>query len=433
MADGVNIAARLEAEAEPGGVLISDDAFRQVRGKTDLHFQDLGERRLKNIAYPVRVHSVRMDGSAASPTGFETLTGYKPELPERPSIAVLAFTNMSNDQEQEYFSDGITEDIITELSRFPDLMVIARNSAFFYKGKPTIPRQIAHELAVRFLVEGSVRRAGRRVRVTAQLIEGASGNQVWAERYDRNLDNIFEVQEEITSSIVAEIAPQIAKAEEQRVNIRSDTSFSSYDTALKARALANEAFRLGSPDTLLAAIDLAEAALKQEPSYAPTLVIQSRALSYCYLYRWGPSPDEALKTAAEKIDRFFEIEMSEPQAYTQRGMIRHFQGDHTGGLEDLRHAVKLNPNFTQGLFLLAWAASLDGLAEEARTHVTRGLRLSPRDNEMTFGIAYLAMAQASFSEADYAETRKWARSGHSDDASRSNPASPNGRLLCFRR
>ena len=148
------------------------DVQGQLRGKTDLQFLDLGERRLKNIPYPVRVHSVRIDGSLADPTAFETLTGHKPELPERPSIAVLAFTNMSNDHEQEYFSDGITEDIITELSRFPDLLVIARNSAFFYKGKSTSPRQIAQELAVRFLVEGSVRRAGRRVRDEEQAIIG---------------------------------------------------------------------------------------------------------------------------------------------------------------------------------------------------------------------------------------------------------------------
>jgi len=132
-------------------------------------------------------------------------------------------------------------------------------------------------------------------------------------------------------------------------------------------------------------------------------------LTYCYLYRWGPSPDEALEAAAEKISRFFDINTSEPQAYSQRGMIRHFQGDHTGAIEDMRFAVKLNPNFTHGLFLLAWAESLDRHSEDARAHVAHGLRLSPRDNEMTFGLAYLALAQASFSDADYSETRKWAR------------------------
>ena len=186
-------------------------------------------------------------------------------------------------------------------------------------------------------------------------------------------------------------------------------NFSSYDTALRARAMVNESFRLGSADTLLAAAEMAETALGQEPSYKLALVIQARALTYCYLYRWGPSPDEALEKAAQKINQFFEAEISEPQAYAQRGMIRHFQVDRAGALDDLRHAIKLNPNYTHGLFLLAWAESLDGLAEEARTHVTRGLRLSPRDNEMTFGLAYLAMAQASFSESNYAETRKWAR------------------------
>ena len=288
-------------------------------------------------------------------------------------------------------------------------MVIARNSSFFYKGKAIDRREIARELAVRFLVEGSVRRAGRRVRVAAQLIEGVSGGQIWAERFDCDLDDIFEVQEEITGRIVSEIAPQIAKAEEHRIDNRSVMNFSSYDSTLKARSMVNEAFRLGSADKLLAAAGLAETALGQEPSYKLALVVLARALAYCYLYRRGPSPDEALEDAAHKIDQFFEIDTSEPQAYAQRGMIRHFQGDHTSALEDLRHAIKLNPNFTHGLFLLAWAESLDGLAEEARAHVTRGLRLSPRDNEMTFGLAYLAMAQAHFWESDYAGTRKWAR------------------------
>ena len=171
----------------------------------------------------------------------------------------------------------------------------------------------------------------------------------------------------------------------------------------------NEAFRIGSSELLVAAAEMAETALSQEPGYKLALVVQARALTYCYLYRWGPSPDDALISAAEKIDKFFEIDVSEPHAYSQRGMIRHFQGDHAGAIEDLRFAIKLNPNFTHGLFTLAWAESLDRQSEDARTHVTRGLRLSPRDNEMTFGLAYLALAQASFSDEDYVETRKWAR------------------------
>jgi TolB-like protein len=196
--DGVNIAARLEGLAEPGEICFSGDAYRQVRGKIEADFEDLGERELKNVAEPVRVYRVRALRSDGASTG----RGAEPlPLPDKPSIAVLPFANMSGDAEQEYFSDGITEDIITELSRFDDLFVIARNSTFSYKGKSVRVQEIARDLGVAYVVEGSVRKAGARVRITAQLIEAASGNHIWAERYDGELENIFDLQDEITRSI----------------------------------------------------------------------------------------------------------------------------------------------------------------------------------------------------------------------------------------
>ena len=207
--DGVNIAARLEGIAQPGGICISDDAYRQVRGKIDVSFQDFGEQELKNIARPVRVYQVRPDAPAAA--GKPTAGGLT--LPDKPSIAVLAFQNMSGDAEQEFFADGIAEDIITALSKAHWLFVIARNSSFSYKGKSVDVRGVGRDLGVRYVLEGSVRKAGNRVRITAQLIDATSGHHVWAERYDRALEDIFAVQDEITRSIIGAIAPGIVAAE----------------------------------------------------------------------------------------------------------------------------------------------------------------------------------------------------------------------------
>jgi adenylate cyclase len=206
--DGVNIAARLENIAQPGGICISDDAYRHVRGKIDVNFQDSGEQELKNIARPVRVYQLRPDAS----TGAKPLTGAL-ALPDKPSIAVLAFQNMSGDAEQEFFADGIAEDIITALSRSHWLFVIARNSSFTYKGKSVDVRQVGRKLGVRYVLEGSVRRSGSRVRITAQLVDATTGHHVWADRYDRALEDIFVVQDEITHSIIGAIAPGIVAAE----------------------------------------------------------------------------------------------------------------------------------------------------------------------------------------------------------------------------
>ncbi len=205
--DGVNIAARLEGLAEPGGICLSGDAYRQVRGKIEVEFEDLGEREVKGLAEPLRVYRIAIKG--LSPALTPAATRPLP-LADKPSIAVLAFTNMSGDPEQEYFSDGITEDIITELSKFGTLFVIARNSSFAFKGQALDVKQVSSRLGVRYVVEGSVRRAGNRVRITAQLIDAAEDNHIWARRYDRDLEDIFAVQDEVTFAIVTAIEPQLA-------------------------------------------------------------------------------------------------------------------------------------------------------------------------------------------------------------------------------
>src|SRR5215467_101006 len=212
LGDGVNIAARLEGIAEPGGICISEDAFRQVRGKVEAEFADLGEQTLKNIARPLRVYRVGSSPAANRPISPAAAL----PLPDKPSIGVLQFANMSSDPEQEFFADGIAEDVITALSRYPSLFVIARNSSFTYKDRAVDVKQIGRELGVRYVLEGSLRKAGKRIRVTAQLVEAETGSQVWAERYDRDLADIFAVQDEITEAVTIAIAPAIADAEQQR-------------------------------------------------------------------------------------------------------------------------------------------------------------------------------------------------------------------------
>jgi TolB-like protein/class 3 adenylate cyclase len=233
--DGVNIAARLEGIAEPGGVCISDDAQRQIRGKVDVAFDDMGEQALKNIVEPMRAWRMQI-GNAAFPRLSKAISAGPSlllALPDKLSIAVLPFQNMSGDPEQEYFADGIAEDIITELSRYPDLFVVARNSSFTYRGKAVEITNVARELGVHYVLEGSVRRAGNRVRINAQLIDGASGKHIWAERYDRNLEDLFSVQDEVTQSIVGVLPARIESAALEHTTRKPPSSFDAHDHLLR--------------------------------------------------------------------------------------------------------------------------------------------------------------------------------------------------------
>jgi TolB-like protein len=405
--DGVNVAARLEGLAEPGGICISGKVYEEVRNKLPTAFEDLGEQKVKNIAEPVRVY--RWTDAAADPMpGIAGAEG-APPLPDKPSVAVLPFTNMSGDPEQEYFSDGITEDIITELSRFPTLFVIARNSSFAFKGQSVDVKQVARELGVRYVLEGSIRRAGNRVRITAQLIDSETGNHIWAERYDRDLKDIFALQEEITSNVVGSIAPQIEMAEMARARDVRASNVSAYDLALKAQALFYDAMRIGSPEMHQQALDTAAAALEQDPRSTTALWIQAWASLEGYLYRWGPAPDELLGQAWTAVERLFEVDSSDPRAYSARGMVEHYRGNHEAAVADHRYAFALNPNFAVNIFTMAWCESLAGYTDDSREHAALGLRLSPRDNELWLGVAYLALAQASFADGDFEKCKEWAK------------------------
>jgi adenylate cyclase len=256
--DGVNIAARMENLAPPGGICISDDAYRQVRGKIGLNFYDMGERELKNIARPVRVYQLQSD-TAAVVDGESTTN---PPLPDRPSIAVLPFQNMSGDPEQEYFADGMVEDIITGLSRIKWFFVIARNSSFTYKSRAVDVKLVGRELGVRYVLEGSVRKAGNRVRITVQLIETANGAHIWAEQYDRSIEDVFALQDEITMRVVGAIEPSLRKAEIERVKRQRPSSLNAYDFVLRSLPLVT-----ARPKDAEAAIPLLQNALQLEPNY----------------------------------------------------------------------------------------------------------------------------------------------------------------------
>ena len=238
--DGVNIAARLEGLAEPGGITVSDSVRNAVRGKVGGSFEDQGDRSVKNIPHPVRTFRLTLPGSVGS---RQTLASGEIDLslPNKPSIAVLPFANMAGGREQEYFADGVVEDIITALSRFHSLFVIARSSSFTYKGKATDVRTVARELGVRYVLEGSIRRSGDRVRVTGQLIDALTGNHIWAERYDRVLEDVFAVQEEVTQSIVRAIAPQVEASEREKARRRRPENLTAYEIALSANANLHEA------------------------------------------------------------------------------------------------------------------------------------------------------------------------------------------------
>jgi TolB-like protein/class 3 adenylate cyclase len=404
--DGVNIAARLEGLAEPGGICLSGDVFRQAKGKMEAEFEDMGEQDLKNVAEPVRVYRIAADRavlSVPSPT-TEPLP-----LPDKPSIAVLPFANMSGDPEQEYFSDGITEDIITELSRFSSLFVIARNSSFAYKGRSVDVRRVAQELGVRFVLEGSIRRAGKRVRITAQLIDSETGNHLWAERYDRDLEDIFDLQDEITRNVVGSIAPQIELAEVERSRKLSGANLTAYELALKAQALFYDGVRAADPKILDQAKAETDAALKLDPRNTHALWTKGFIFLYEHVYRWDEDPSAKLASAMEIADRLIHIDPSNAKSYIVRAMAHQYHREFDAAIDDHRRAMALNPNLALNYFMMSWSAAVVGLASEAREHAETAMRLSPRDTDIWLGEGYGALALASFTEGYFAETLKWAR------------------------
>jgi TolB-like protein len=342
--DGVNIAARLEALADPGSVVVSRTVFDHVRGKMKLGFDDLGEQQLKNIAEPVRIYRLRPEGEAA-------IARPVMPLPDKPSIAVLPFQNMSADPDQEYFADGMVEEIITALSRMRWLFVIARNSSFAYKGRSVDAKQVGRELGVRYLLEGSVRKAGNRVRITGQLIDAGTGAHLWAERFDGGLEDIFDLQDQVTASVVGAIEPKLEQAEIERARRKPTESLDAYDFFLRGMA----AFHQWTSGANNEALAWFSKAIELDANFAAAYAMAAR----CYAQRkssgWVTDRAHEIAETAKLARRAGELGRDDAGALCSAGIALAFVvGDLDGGAAYIDRALVLNPN-------LAWAWLFSGL------------------------------------------------------------------------
>src|SRR5262249_30513183 len=349
--DGVNIAARLEGLAEPGGILVSRAVRDSVRDKLGVELEDIGEKRVKNIAGPVHVFRVAgVGGRPAAP----------PALPDKPSIAVLPFANMSGDPEQEYFSDGISEDLITDLSKVSALFVIARNSSFTYKGKTAKVQEIGRELGVRFVLEGSIRKSGSRVRITAQLVDAESGGHLWADRFDRELTDIFATQDEVVQKIVGTLAVKLTQREVKLLR-RGTRSIDAYECWLRARDQLGRGTREGTAHARL----LHRRALELDPHFASPYAGLTFVTLGEYVNAWRDDAEAALGEAERWARRAIELDDGEPAGYVALGNALVWRHRHDDALVPLRRAVELDSNYAQGHALIGMALMYAGRAGEA--------------------------------------------------------------------
>jgi len=365
--DGVNLAARLEGLAEPGGVCLSANVHEQVRHKLDLNFEDLGDKTVKNIAEPVRVYQIV---PKSAPSSSQALA-----LPDKPSIAVLPFDNMSVDPEQEYFADGISEDLITALSKIRWFFVIARNSTFTYKGQAVEVTQVARELGVRYVIEGSVRKAGNRVRISAQLIDATTGHHVWAERYDRDLADIFELQDEMTQTIAGAVEPELSAAERERAVRKPPESLDAWETYQRGL------WHLWSftKDDSAEAQRLLRRAQELDPGFATAYAFESYSHYLDAILGFAEAAGESLAAALAAAKKALASDDKDPVAYFALGRVYMMHGQHDASVAELRTAISLNPSFAMAYHGLGSALTLSGQLEEAAEALDQALRLSPRD------------------------------------------------------
>ena len=390
--DGVNVAARLEALAEPGGVCVSSTVFDHVDGKVALDFEDLGERQVKNIDQPLRVYRIVLGSGADEGKAADTFVGGGAvlESPDKPSIAVLPFTNMSGDPEQEYFSDGITEDIITELSRFKDLSVVSRNSSFAFKGKAAPLRDVGEKLKVGYIVEGSIRKAGNKVRVTAQLIDARSDNHIWAERYDRDLEDIFEVQDDVVRRVVSTLVGRLEHERQERTRRQSESQLQAYDLYLRGREL----FFNWTKDDNAKAGDYLKAAIEIEPDYAPALALSAEVLLRKWLNGWSEDPERHRAESFHAAKRAIEIDDQDSRVHTALGLLYIWNRNLDRAKHHFETALKLNPNDTRALIYYSRQAIFDGNIEKGIELCHRALNLNPYGKyNYNLGIAYFAARQ----------------------------------------
>ena len=383
--DGINVAARLEGLAKPGGICVSGNVYEEVRDRTDLPFEDMGEQEVKNIDRPVRVWQWVADGSAATAGAIKASAPLS--LPDKASIAVLPLENMSDNRDYEYLADGMTEDIITLLARIPSFFVIARNSSFSYKGQQRDIRQVGRELGVRYVVEGSLRPIGDRLRVTIQLIEAETGNHIWAERFDRAAADLFEVQDEITNAIVARLEPELTRAEFEVIRRRPPADMDAWDYYRKASGILS--LKGWHERTFAEGAELYRKAIALDPEFAPARAALSLLLSLGHMIGHVTEPDEALAEA----DRALALDSDSSEVLGFAGCALSDIGHTIRGIELLEKAIEQDPSNAQAWVALGAALLTDRQPELAIEKLEHGLRISPRDNRLAVwgGIYALAL------------------------------------------
>jgi adenylate cyclase len=383
--DGVNVAARLEGHAGPDGICLSEDAYRQVKGKIKVDFEDLGRRELKNIAEPVRIYRTNLGAAIGPPIAS------LPQHHNKTPIAVLPFTNMSRDPEQDYFSDGITEDIITELSRFRSLFVIARNSSFHYKNQSPMVQDVGRQLGVEYVVEGSVRKAGSRIRVTAQLVQAETGHHVWAERYDRDMEDLFEVQDDVVRRVTGTLVGRLEDARHALSQRRPKGDLKAYDIYLRAR---QHFFSLSLDDNRKAA-ELLESAIGIEPDYAAALALLSEVHFRAWLNGWSDDPESGLVEAHRMALRAIELDEEDSRTHTALGLVYLFKGERDRSKRHFEAALRLNPSDPRVLVFYSRYAAFNGDPDLAVDLADRALQLNP------FGKYNLNLGVAKFAAGQY--------------------------------
>lgn len=409
--ESVNIAARLQALAEPGGITVSRTVAEHVKYRLGVRFEPLGKHQIKNIAEPLHVFRIRMDGLAVleEPRVAVETTAPPLPLPDKPSIAALPFINLSGDETQDYFADGIVEDIIAALSRIGWLFVAARNSSFTYKGRAVDVKQVGRELGVRYVLEGSVRKAGNRVRIMGQLIDATTGMSLWADRFVGTLDNLFDLQEEVAASVVGAISPRLERAEIERSKQKPTESLDAYDFYL--RAMANLHF--GTREGVDEALRLLTQAIDRDPGYGPAHAMAAWCHDWRKVNGWMVDRAAEMAEGTRLARRTVELDRDDAVALTRAGhALAHLAHDLDGGMALLDRAKMLNPNLASAWFLGGFLRVWYGDPDDAVAHFTQAMRLSPLDPEMYRMQAGMAVAHLFAGRFD--EASSWATKAYRD-------------------
>ncbi|NOD36660.1 MULTISPECIES: adenylate/guanylate cyclase domain-containing protein [unclassified Ruegeria] len=390
LGDGVNVAARLEKLSAPGGAVISRSVFDQLRGKVTTELAAMGPQRVKNIPDPVDAWRVEINGASEVPMTYD--------LPEKPSIIVLPFDNMSPDKDQEFFCDGLVEDLTTALSRFRQLFVIARNTAFTFKAKSVDVREVSRALGVRYVLEGSVRTAGQRLRVTAQLIDAVNDRHIWAEKFDGNNEDVFDFQDKLTASIAGAILPEVSASELENAHRRNTKNLSTW--MLNARALTELA--AFSPDSMLRALSYSNEALKSDPESSQSHAIISNIHAMETIYAWNRAPVEAVELSSAAARAAISLDRKNEDALGALGMCALVARNHSEAISLYRRALELNPNSVSNMNGLGMTLVYSHELEEGVELLKLATRLGPRDHWACFSICHVGFAD--FFRGDFEAT-----------------------------